>query len=227
MSLPAHLFRTISRRSVLGGGPRAFSYSPSLLVRPQNPPKKPSPEAAPAAAAVPPQDPPPASPLANPSTQATPPPLEPFVNPGQATTPPTATFAEGAAASTPTPGTASPPPTGADGKAALPAVEEEVIPDRPDLSMLPSLDVDPTALPEPAAEGEEPGKPTGAKSSKAQGGFNTFDKIFLGSLGLGLVAGGWYLGRPLTDEERTKLNLKVRPPAQLRAGRVMDSTSSD
>lgn len=204
-----HLFRTISRRSVLSGGPRAFSYSPSLLVRPQNPPKKPSPEAAPAAAAVPPQDPSAASPLVNPSTQATPPPLEPFVHPGKATSPPTATFSEGAAASIPTSGATPPPPTGADAKATAPAVEEEVIPDRPDLSMLPSLDVDPSALPEPAAEGGEPGKPTGAKSSKQQGGFNTFDKLFLGSLGLGIVAGGWYLGRPLTDEERTKLNLKV------------------
>lgn len=197
MSLPSHLFRSVTRRSVLTARPRTFSYSPSLLVRPQNPtPKAPPAQAAPAASPSTPQDPPSASPL-DPSTSATPPPLEPFVDPGKATPPPTSTFSD-----------STTPPT-ADPKAATPpVVEEEVFPDRPDLTMLPSLDVDPSALPEPGTD--EAGKPTGAKSSKQQTGFNTFDKLFLGSLGLGLIGGGWYLGRPLTDEEREKLKLKVR-----------------
>lgn len=217
MSLPAHLFRTVSRRSVLSAGSRSFSYTPSLLVRPQNPPKKPTADAGPAAPA------PSASPL-DPSTAPTPPPLEPFVTPGKAAAPPTSTFSESSSTTTapttpPSSSTAS-AAGAADSKAApgsfpaAAAVEEEVIPDRPDLSMLPSLDVDPSALPEPAEEGADAaGKPTGAKSSKQQGGFNMFDKLFLGSLGAALVGGGWYLGRPLTDEERVKLNLKVRLPA--------------
>jgi hypothetical protein len=97
-----------------------------------------------------------------------------------------------------------------------PAIEpepEEVIPDKPDLSSLPSLDLDAEALPAPASpdDKDSKGKATGAKSTKAKPGMSKAEKTFWQVLGLGLVGGVVYGGLPFSDEERAQLGEKAGP----------------
>lgn len=95
-----------------------------------------------------------------------------------------------------------------------PAAEEEVIPDKPDFSQLPSLDVDPEALPAPRSPDDDKANkgPTGAKSTKGPKTMSTAEKTFWKLLGAGLVGGIVYGGMPFSDEERALLGDKAGPP---------------
>lgn len=87
--------------------------------------------------------------------------------------------------------------------AAQTAVEAEtdVIPDKPDLSQLPSLDIDPdVALPEPEAEGGgKDGKRTGAKEreyvSSMERTRKAYIRFLLAAMGVAGVAGVIYMGQ--------------------------------
>ena len=79
--------------------------------------------------------------------------------------------------------------------------EVDAIPDKPDLSQLPSLDIDPdVALPEPEAEGgDKDGKRTGAKEreyvSSMERTRKAYIRFLLATMGLGGIAGVIYMGQ--------------------------------
>lgn len=182
------MLRTSASRLLASTSQRAFaarpisSSAPALIrvKKPEGaaPPSNSTPPNPPPASTPPPPPPAAEEPAKKAADVATPPPAEPAPSPA----------ADGAAADSAT-------------KATEPEAAEDVIPDKPDLSKLPSLDIDPEVQPvieEPKPKGGKAGGKGDRKRPQYESSIErqrrVVSRVAYGALFLGGLGALWYIG---------------------------------